>query len=50
MSFYDIICDFMILDAFTDLENPPYAVTTVTQNRWLSTSIKETVRLPVNLD
>ena len=43
MTFYDIVIDFILLDAFDDLENPPSSVTTVVQNRWLSNGFKETV-------
>ena len=43
MSFYDVLLDFILLDAFDDLETPPYSVATAVQNRWLSARIKETV-------
>lgn len=43
MSFYDIVLDFIVLDAFEDLEAPPSSVTAVVQNRWLSNGFKETV-------
>ena len=43
MSFYDIVLDFIIMDSFDDLEEPPYALTSVIQNGWISNSIKETV-------
>jgi len=42
LNFYDIALDFILLDAFDDLENPPLAITAVIQNRWLSQSFKET--------
>ncbi|XP_071948535.1 mitoguardin-like [Antedon mediterranea] len=42
MSFYDIVLDFFILDSFDDLSDPPSSVTCITQNRWLSNSVKET--------
>ncbi|XP_062589128.1 LOW QUALITY PROTEIN: mitoguardin-like [Saccostrea cucullata] len=42
MSFYDIVLDFILMDAFDDLENPPSSVIAVIQNRWLSRSFKET--------
>jgi hypothetical protein len=42
MNFYDIALDFILLDAFEDLENPPSAITAVIQNSWLSQSFKET--------
>lgn len=43
MTFYDIVLDFILMDAFDDLENPPSSVIAVIQNRWLSNSFKETV-------
>lgn len=42
INFYDICLDFILLDAFEDLENPPSAIVAVIQNRWLSQSFKET--------
>ena len=42
LNFYDIALDFILLDAFEDLENPPSAILAVIQNRWLSQSFKET--------
>jgi hypothetical protein len=42
INFYDIVLDFILLDAFEDLENPPSAITAVIQNSWLSQSFKET--------
>jgi len=47
MSFYDIVIDFLLFDAFDDLDNPPSSVTTVIQNRWLSNGFKETVCISV---
>ena len=44
MSFYDVLLDFVLLDAFDDLATPPYSVSAAIQNRWLSARIKETVR------
>ncbi|GAB6021887.1 hypothetical protein CHUAL_006053 [Chamberlinius hualienensis] len=41
MTFYDIVLDFIILDAFDDLDSPPSSVTSVVQNRWLSNGFKE---------
>jgi hypothetical protein len=40
LTFYDIVLDFIFLDAFEDLEAPPASVLAVTQNRWLSNSFK----------
>ncbi|XP_027725421.1 mitoguardin 2 isoform X2 [Vombatus ursinus] len=43
MSFFDIVLDFILMDAFEDLENPPSSVLAVLRNRWLSDSFKETL-------
>lgn len=43
MTFYDVVLDFIILDAFKDLDSPPNSVTAVVQNRFLSNGFKETV-------
>lgn len=40
-TFYDVALDFILMDAFDDLENPPSSVTAVVQNRWLSNGFKE---------
>nr|XP_033817290.1 mitoguardin 2 isoform X2 [Geotrypetes seraphini] len=42
MNFFDIALDFILMDAFEDLENPPASVLAVLRNRWLSDSFKET--------
>ncbi|XP_051022157.1 mitoguardin 2 isoform X2 [Acomys russatus] len=42
MTFFDIVLDFILMDAFEDLENPPSSVLAVLRNRWLSDSFKET--------
>ncbi|XP_068104598.1 mitoguardin 2 [Hyperolius riggenbachi] len=42
MNFFDITMDFILMDAFEDLENPPSSVIAVLRNRWLSDSFKET--------
>uniref|UniRef100_A0A3Q3ISL5 Mitoguardin 2 n=1 Tax=Monopterus albus TaxID=43700 RepID=A0A3Q3ISL5_MONAL len=42
MNFFDIVLDFILMDAFDDLENPPSSVVAVLRNRWLSDSFKET--------
>ncbi|XP_071096749.1 mitoguardin-like [Haliotis cracherodii] len=42
MSFYDIVLEFIMMDAFDDLDNPPASVVAVVQNRWLSNGFKET--------
>lgn len=43
MNFFDIVLDFILMDAFEDLESPPSSVVAVLRNRWLSDSFKETV-------
>ncbi|KAG7257424.1 hypothetical protein CRUP_002913 [Coryphaenoides rupestris] len=43
MNFFDIVLDFILMDAFEDLEDPPSSVVAVLRNRWLSDSFKETV-------
>lgn len=40
MNVYDIALDFILLDAFGDLEDPPAAIVTVLQNRWITTGMK----------
>ncbi|XP_049830433.1 mitoguardin [Schistocerca gregaria] len=42
MTFYDIVLDYILMDAFEDLDSPPSSVTAVVQNRWLSNGFKET--------
>lgn len=42
MNFFDIVLDFILMDAFEDLENPPTSVVAVLRNRWLSDNFKET--------
>lgn len=42
MTFYDICLDFIILDAFRDLDAPPNSVLAVVQNRFLTNGFKET--------
>eukprot|EP00117_Sycon_ciliatum_P014931 scpid11509/ scgid2981/ Protein FAM73B len=41
-SFYDVVLDFALMDAFADLENPPSTITSVLNNRWLTDGFKET--------
>ena len=50
MSFYDVVLDFLIMDAFDDLSNPPSPVTAIMQNKWLADSLKESVRLILQRD
>ncbi|CAG5867664.1 mitoguardin 2 isoform 2-T2 [Menidia menidia] len=42
LNFFDIVLDFILMDAFEDLESPPSSVVAVLRNRWLSDSFKET--------
>lgn len=42
INFFDVCLDFILLDAFEDLECPPSAIVSVIQNRWISQSFKET--------
>lgn len=42
MTFFDVVMDYILMDAFDDLDNPPSSVTAVIQNRWLSNGFKET--------
>ena len=41
VSFYDLVLDYVILESFDDLESPPSAVTSVANNRWLSSGFRE---------
>ncbi|XP_059201025.1 mitoguardin 1 [Centropristis striata] len=41
-NFYDIVLDFILMDSFEDLENPPISIQNVINNRWLNSSFKET--------
>jgi hypothetical protein len=45
MTFYDVVLDYILMDAFEDLEAPPSSVTAVVQNRWLSNGFKESVNI-----
>ncbi|XP_018365949.1 PREDICTED: mitoguardin isoform X2 [Trachymyrmex cornetzi] len=42
MNFYDVLIDFVLLDAFEDVEKPPSSVRAIIQNRWVSASFRET--------
>ncbi|CAH2104348.1 unnamed protein product [Euphydryas editha] len=41
VSFYDVVLDYILLDAFEDLAAPPASVLAVVRNRWLSDRFKE---------
>lgn len=45
VTFYDVVLDFILMDAFEDLTAPPSSVLAVINNRWLSNGFKEGVRL-----
>ncbi|XP_066260011.1 mitoguardin [Euwallacea similis] len=42
LTFYDVVLDYILMDAFEDLESPPSSVIAVIHNRWLSKGFKET--------
>ncbi|XP_077471389.1 mitoguardin 1 [Stigmatopora argus] len=42
LNFYDIVLDFILMDSFEDLENPPVSIQNVVNNRWLNSAFKET--------
>ncbi|KAM4720682.1 mitoguardin 1 [Rhinophrynus dorsalis] len=42
MNFYDIVLDFILMDSFEDLENPPLSIQNIVKNRWLNSAFKET--------
>lgn len=43
LTFYDIVLDYILMDAFEELDSPPSSLSAVVQNRWLSNGFKETV-------
>lgn len=44
LTFFDVVLDFILMDAFEDITDPPSTVLTVINNRWLSDGVKERVR------
>ncbi|XP_066596430.1 mitoguardin isoform X2 [Prorops nasuta] len=42
ISFYDVFIDFILLDAFEEVEKPPSSIKAILQNRWISASFRET--------
>ena len=44
MNVYDVAMDFMLMDAFCDMENPPSALLSVINNGWISDGIRRSVR------
>ncbi|KAG5317568.1 MIGA2 protein, partial [Pseudoatta argentina] len=49
MNFYDVLIDFILLDAFEDVEKPPSSVRAIIQNRWVSASFRETLAIGTTL-
>jgi len=45
MNVYDIALDFVLMDAFNDLDNPPSTIVAVLQNTWITDGMKCSVRL-----
>ncbi|KAH0618487.1 hypothetical protein JD844_017743 [Phrynosoma platyrhinos] len=43
LNFYDVVLDFILMDSFEDLENPPMSIQNVVNNHWLNSSFKETI-------
>ncbi len=43
MNVYDVALDFILLDAFDDLEHPPNAIVAVFQNSWITVGMKTAV-------
>lgn len=50
MNFYDVLIDFILLDAFEELEKPPSSIKAILQNRWISASFRETVGIWKNIN
>uniref|UniRef100_A0A8C6VBW4 Mitoguardin 1 n=1 Tax=Naja naja TaxID=35670 RepID=A0A8C6VBW4_NAJNA len=42
LNFYDVVLDFILMDSFEDLENPPMSIQNIVNNHWLNSSFKET--------
>lgn len=43
LNFYDVLIDFILLDAFEEVDKPPSSIKAILQNRWISASFRETV-------
>lgn len=41
INLWDVLFDFVILDAFDDLKKPPSAIVALVKNNWFSQSMKE---------
>lgn len=44
INFYDVLIDFILLDAFDEVQKPPSSIKAILQNRWISASFRETVQ------
>ncbi|KAK0076589.1 hypothetical protein PV325_005115 [Microctonus aethiopoides] len=42
INFYDVLIDFILLDAFDEVEKPPSSIKAILQNRWVSESFRKT--------
>ncbi|XP_043275470.1 mitoguardin isoform X2 [Venturia canescens] len=42
INFYDVLIDFILLDAFDEVQKPPSSIKAILQNRWISASFRET--------
>lgn len=42
LNFYDVLIDFILLDAFEEVDKPPSSIKAILQNRWISASFRET--------
>lgn len=40
LNFYDLVIDYIILDSFEDLDNPPSTIVSIVNNRWFGTGFK----------
>ena len=45
LTFFDVVLDFILMDSFEDITDPPPTVLAVIGNRWLSYGVKERVRI-----
>lgn len=49
MNFYDVLIDFILLDAFEEVEKPSSSIRAILQNRWISASFRETVSMEIGM-
>ena len=47
INFYDVLIDFILLDAFEEVQKPPSSIKAILQNRWISASFRETVNITI---